>query len=67
MKRSKNYRNAHDPYVLVLGNAEAENRTVSINIRGGKQMRDVPLEKFVEICVQMNSSHSLELIESLEQ
>ena len=63
----KNYRNAHDPYVLVLGNAEAENRTVSINIRGGKQMRDVPLEKFVEICVQMNSSHSLELIESLEQ
>ena len=61
----KTFRNYHDPYVLVLGNAEAENRTVSINIRGGKQLRDVSIDKFIEICKTMNETHSIELIDTL--
>ncbi len=61
----KTFRNYHDPYVLVLGNAEAENRTVSINIRGGKQLRDVSIDKFIEICKTMNDTHSIDLIDTL--
>ncbi len=62
----KTFRNYRDPYVLVLGNSEAENRTVSVNIRGNKQMRDVPIEEFIEICKKMNESHCIDLIESRE-
>ncbi len=62
----KTFRNYRDPYVLVLGNSEAENRTVSVNIRGNKQMRDVPLDEFIEICKKMNESHCIDLIESRE-
>jgi threonyl-tRNA synthetase len=62
----KTFRNYRDPYVLVLGNSEAENRTVSVNIRGNKQMRDVPLDKFIEICKKMNETHCIDLIESQE-
>ena len=62
----KTFRNYRDPYVLVLGNSEAENRTVSVNIRGNKQMRDVPIDEFIEICKKMNESHCIDLIESRE-
>ncbi|MCR5011807.1 MAG: threonine--tRNA ligase [Lachnospiraceae bacterium] len=62
----KTFRNYRDPYVLVLGNSEAENRNVSVNIRGNKQMRDVPLDKFIEICKKMNETHCIDLIESQE-
>ncbi|MBO6259671.1 MAG: threonine--tRNA ligase [Lachnospiraceae bacterium] len=62
----KTFRNYRDPYVLVLGNSEAENRTVSVNIRGNKQMRDVPLDKFIEICKKMNETHCIDLVESQE-
>ena len=62
----KTFRNYRDPYVLVLGNSEAENRTVSVNIRGNKQMRDVPIEEFIEICKKMNETHCIDLIESRE-
>lgn len=65
-KDRKAYRGYRDPYVLVLGNNEAENHTVSINIRGNKQMKDVPLDKFIEICNGMNEEHSLELVDSAE-
>ena len=60
IKRFKNYK---DPYVLVLGAKEAEEETVSINIRGNKQLHGVPLARFIEMCVEMNTKHLLDLIE----
>lgn len=65
-EKIKAYRGYRDPYVLVLGNNEAENHTVSINIRGNKQMKDVPLDKFIEICNRMNENHTLELTDSID-
>ena len=64
-EKIKAYRKYHDPYILVLGDKEAAENTVSVNIRGGKQMNDVPLDKFVEICKELNRSKSLELVESV--
>ncbi|MBR6337539.1 MAG: threonine--tRNA ligase [Ruminococcus sp.] len=62
IKKFKNYK---DPYIIVLGDAEAENNTVSINIRGNKKLNDVPLDKFVEMCVKMNEEKPLEVIDTL--
>jgi len=56
-----------DPYVIVLGDREAAERTVSINLRGkNKQLQNVPLEKFLRMCRTMNEEHTLELIDTAE-
>ena len=63
IKKFKNYK---DPYILVLGDKECAENTVSINIRGNKQLNNVPLDKFLDMCDQMNEEHSLNLIDSLD-
>ena len=63
-EKIKLYKNYKDPYILVLGNEEAENNTVSINIRGNKQLHGVPLDTFIEMCVKMNEERPLDLIET---
>ena len=63
-KKIKQYKTYKDPYILVLGDQEAENRTVSVNIRGvNKQVHGVPLDTFVEICRRLNKEYTLELPE----
>ena len=62
-EKIKSYRKYHDPYILVLGDREAAENTVSVNIRGGKQMNNVPLDRFIEICQTLNKNKSLELVE----
>ncbi len=62
----KNFKNYKDPYILVLGDKEKENRTVSINLRGSnKQLNDVPLDVFLDMCDQMVEEHSLELLDQI--
>ncbi len=63
----KKFKNFKDPYILILGDQEAENNTVSVNLRGNKQMKDVPLDTFIKICQKLNRDNSLELIESVEE
>ena len=63
----REYKQYKDPYILVLGDNEAEQQTVSVNIRGlNKQVQDVPLDRFVEICKKLNAERSLELNETME-
>ena len=51
-----------DPYILVVGDKEAAENTVSVNFRGSnKQQQGVPLDKFVEVCRGLNSNRTLEL------
>ncbi len=64
IKACKKYK---DPYTIVLGDQEVENRTVSINLRGNKQMKNVPLDKFIELCNKMNDEHLLEVIDTIEE
>lgn len=62
----KNYKTFKDPYILVLGDKEAAENTVSINMRGNnQQIQGMPLNDFVEMCRLMNYEHSLELKSSL--
>lgn len=51
------------PYVVIIGDKEMENRTVSIRIRNGVQVNDIPLDNFVDACVQLNQNRILELQE----
>ena len=62
-KKIKAYKVYKDPYILVLGDKEAENNTVSVNIRGNNnQLHDIPLEKFIAICRKMNKEYTLDLV-----
>jgi threonyl-tRNA synthetase len=62
-EKIKEYKNYKDPYILVLGDKEASENTVSVNIRGtNTQLHDIPLDRFIEMCEKMNEEHSLELI-----
>lgn len=66
-EKIKKYKNYKDPYILVLGDREAAENTVSINLRGSnRQLNNIPLDHFVEMCMKMNAEHSLELIDSVE-
>ena len=51
-----------DPYILVLGDKEMAENTVSINMRGSnKQVNNVPLDVFLKVCAKMQKEHTLEL------
>ena len=65
-EKIKAFHNWHDPYIVVVGDREAEENTVSVTLRGNKKMNGVPMEKFIEICRKMNLEHSLELVEKAE-
>jgi threonyl-tRNA synthetase len=66
-EKIKKFKNYKDPYILVIGDKEAAEGTVSINVRGSnKQVQNVPLDALVAMCKKMNEEHSLELIDSYE-
>ena len=58
-----NYRKMKVPYVLILGQKERENGTISIKIRGGKQINDIDVEKFIKIVEKLNKEKELNLVE----
>ena len=58
-----NYRKMKVPYVLILGQKERENGTISIKIRGGKQINDIDVEKFIKIIEKLNKEKELNLVE----
>ena len=66
-EKIKYFKTFRDPYIVVVGDREAEDGTVSINIRGmNKTVQNVPLETFLAVCTRMNEEHSLELADTFE-
>ena len=62
IKACKTFR---DPYTIVVGDKEAAENTVAINIRGmNKTVQGVPLETFLAVCRRMNEEHTLELADT---
>ena len=62
-EKIKAYKTLKDPYILVVGDKEMEEGTVSVTIRGSKeQLHGVPLSAFVAMCEAMNASRCLELM-----
>ncbi len=66
-EKIKKFKNYKDPYILVLGDKEAAEKTVSVNVRGSnKQLQGVPLDRFVRLCCRQVREHTLELAENAE-
>ena len=64
----KEYKHLRDPYIVVVGDKEAEEGTVSINIRGtNKNLQNIPLDTFIKMCQKMNNEYSLDLLEEVPE
>lgn len=63
-EKIKKYKTMKVPYIIVVGAKEAEGKTVSINIRGtNKQLHNIPLDEFLDICDELRENRSLQLME----
>ena len=62
----KGFKKYKEPYILILGDKEAEEGTVSVNVRGNKQMNGIKLDDFVNLCKLQNEEHTLDLIDSVQ-
>ncbi len=63
----KNYKHYKVPYVVVIGNEEVENKTVSINLRDGRQVHGIKIADFVKMCNYMNRVKCLDLIAGVDE
>ena len=67
-EKIKSYKQFKTPYILVLGDREAAEQTVSINVRGSnKQIQNVPLSVFLDMCDTLNEERPLELFNEVPQ
>lgn len=67
-EKIKSYKQFKTPYILVLGNREAAEQTVSINVRGSnKQIQNVPLSVFLDMCDTLNEERPLELFNEVPE
>lgn len=63
-EKIKKYKTMKVPYIIVVGAKEAEGKTVSINIREtNKQLHNIPLDEFLDICDELRENRSLQLTE----
>lgn len=59
----KSFRKKLLPYIIILGDKEIENNTISLRVRTGKQINDISLDSFISQCKNMVENHSLNLCE----
>ena len=63
----KNFKTMKDPYIVVVGDKEAAERTVSVTVRGVKeQLHGVPLDAFCAACDRMNRERTRELLTHID-
>lgn len=65
-KKVNNFRKMKVPYVLILGDKEQSEATVSVKIRGGEQVNDISFNNFIETCKVLEEEKSLELLDKFE-
>ncbi|MCR5476874.1 MAG: threonine--tRNA ligase [Lachnospiraceae bacterium] len=62
-EKIKTFKTLKDPYIIVVGDKEAESRTVSVTVRGQKeQLHGVPADRFVEVCRSLNDTKAQDLV-----
>ena len=67
-EKIKSYKQFKTPDILVLGDREAAEQTVSINVRGSnKQIQNVPLSVFLDMCDTLNEERPLELFNEVPE
>ncbi len=62
-EKIKGFKQCKAPYIIVLGDKEAAESTVSINVRGtNEQLKNVAYAKFIDMCRTLNEKRNLELL-----
>ncbi len=59
----KSFRKKLLPYIIIVGDKEIENNTISLRVRTGKQINDISLDSFISQCKKMVENHSIDLCE----
>ena len=59
----KSFRKKLLPYIIIVGEKEIENNTISLRVRTGKQINDFSLDSFISHCKKMVENHSIDLCE----
>jgi len=62
----KSFRQGLVPYILIVGDAEQSGGTISLRLRTGKQVNEIPLEAFLAACRDMAANHRLELADEFD-
>jgi threonyl-tRNA synthetase len=60
-KKIKNSYEQGIPYLIIVGKKEAESNTISVRSRGGKEIRNVDINKFIELITEEITTRSLTL------
>lgn len=60
-----NFRKMKTPYTVILGNEEIANHSVSLKIRGGKQVNNIPVENFIKTLEKQVIDKNFELVEEI--
>lgn len=63
----KKFRLDRLPYILIMGDKELENGTVSVRVRSGTQIADVGLNDFIRRCSEQNDTHAITLSEDFSE
>ena len=67
-EKIKGFKLMKDPYIIVVGDKEKEERTVSITVRGQKQqMHGVPLDTFYKMVKKLQDTKAGELIKDISE
>ena len=54
-KKIRTHRKLHPAYMIILGDGEAENNTVSLRARSGDQIADLALDDFIKnLCEEIS-------------
>ena len=61
-----NFRKMKIPYTVIIGNEEIANHSISLKIRGGKQVNNIPMEKFIRALDEQVANKNYELVEDFE-
>ena len=59
----KSFRQGMLPYILIVGDKEKDEGTISLRVRTGKQVNDISLDSFIGVCRDMTETHALTLTE----
>ncbi len=58
-----NFRKMKTPYTIIVGNEEIANHSVSLKIRGGKQVNNIAVDKFINSVIKQIQDKTYQLVE----
>jgi len=61
----KSFRHQMTPYIIILGDKEVADGTISIRTRSGTQINGISLDSFVNICRKLQNERLIDLIEEV--